>query len=157
MELQPITDAIVTACVAVITACGAVLAAYATRVLKRKLSEIEARLDGEQRLLVRELAQMAVNAAEQLGLSEQIEDKKKYAVEYVEGALASRGVYLDAGQIVAEIEAAVWVEINRPDETPADADERVSIPVVGEIDSKTGVVYGIDDLGDEITNGQVGQ
>ena len=110
MEIQPIIDAIVKLCYAVILACLPIVVQAFVKWLKAKLAEAEARLSTEQILQLRYIASIAVRAAEQLKLSEQIANKKQYALELAEGWLASRGVNLDLKQIEAAIESAVLTE-----------------------------------------------
>jgi len=56
------------------------------------------------------IASTAVKAAEQSGAVELGEEKKAFAINYVEQWLASKGMTLDISVIDAAIEAAVWDE-----------------------------------------------
>lgn len=62
----------------------------------------------------------AVQTAEQLGLTDQIEDigeaKKRFALESVQQALNARGIYIDVNEIDAAIEAAVRVALEHSNE-----------------------------------------
>lgn len=61
-----------------------------------------------------DVARMAVLAAEQLGLTGVIDDKKSYAITVAERMLAERGIKVDIDALDAAIEAAVAEELNRP-------------------------------------------
>jgi hypothetical protein len=60
-----------------------------------------------------EFARVAVLAAEQLKISEKINDKKTWAVRWLTDALRQRGVSLPVGEIEAAIEAAVMEQFNQ--------------------------------------------
>jgi len=55
----------------------------------------------------------AVYAAEQLGLSGQIDKKLDWAMDYAEKELAKNGIVLDLESIRAGIEAAVYQQLNQ--------------------------------------------
>ena len=60
------------------------------------------------------IARMAVQAAEQAGASGYIEDKKQYAIEFIQSYLDTQGWgVIDVSVIEAAIEAAVYNEFNR--------------------------------------------
>ena len=59
------------------------------------------------------VAGIAVKAAEQAGGVTLAQEKKAYAIDFVEKWLASKGLTLDIDVIDAAIEAAVWDEFNR--------------------------------------------
>lgn len=59
------------------------------------------------------IATTAVKAAEQSGAVQLAEEKKAYAINYVEKWLESKGVTLDIDAIDAAIEAAVWNEFGQ--------------------------------------------
>lgn len=60
------------------------------------------------------LVKQGVSAAEQLGLNGQIEDKKAYALKYVQDMLNQYGLKeIDVAIIEAKIEAAVFDEITK--------------------------------------------
>jgi len=63
-------------------------------------------------VFLEEIAQMAVLAAEQSGLSGAIQNKKAYALDLVENALLERGIKINIHEIEAAIEAAVMAEFN---------------------------------------------
>lgn len=63
--------------------------------------------------LLEQIAPIAVRAAEQAHLGGLIQDKKTYALEYVEKWLAAQGMTIDLDLISAAIEAAVWEEFNK--------------------------------------------
>lgn len=58
-------------------------------------------------------ASIAVKAAEQAGGIELAEEKKAYAVQFVEDWLASQGLTIDVGLIDAAVEAAVFSEFKK--------------------------------------------
>jgi hypothetical protein len=110
VEIQPVIDAIVKLCAAVLMACAPIVAAYAVKVLKAKLAELEAKLSTEQITQLRYITSLAVRAAEQMNLGDQINDKKGYALDLAESWLKSRGVNLDINAIEAAVESAVMTE-----------------------------------------------
>lgn len=60
------------------------------------------------------LARTAVQAAEQANAAGLIQDKKDFAVDYIQRALSAKGLKLDVSLIMDAVEAAVWTEINSP-------------------------------------------
>lgn len=70
------------------------------------------------------IAENAVHAAEQAGLSGLVKDKKAYALNIAEKWLATKNINIDLHLIDAAIEAAVWQEINK------DADKTAK-PAIG--------------------------
>jgi len=71
-------------------------------------------LHGGEAWVIKEIANIAVKAAEQANLSGQIEDKKDYAVAVAMEWLQARGLKIDLSVIDAAIEAAVFDEFNKP-------------------------------------------
>jgi len=59
------------------------------------------------------LANAAVKAAEQAKVGELIENKKEFAIAYVEKWMGSYGFTFDLDSIAEEIERAVYDEINK--------------------------------------------
>lgn len=59
------------------------------------------------------LASAAVKAAEQANVAGLITDKKAYAIDFITKRLATYGLNLDVADIEAEIEKAVFEEINQ--------------------------------------------
>ena len=60
------------------------------------------------------IARIAVQAAEQAGASGYIEDKKQYAIEFIQNYLDAQGWgVIDVSVIEAAIEAAVYNEFNK--------------------------------------------
>ncbi len=60
-------------------------------------------------------AGIAVKAAEQAGGIELAEEKKDFAVQFVQDWLTSKGLKIDVSLISAAVEAAVWDEFNSPE------------------------------------------
>jgi len=69
--------------------------------------------------LVEQAAVFAVQAAEQAGAAELIEDKKAYAIQIAEAWLAANHITTDIDLIDAAIERAVLELFNRDEEKPA--------------------------------------
>lgn len=67
---------------------------------------------------VLDIARMAVLAAEQLGITGAIDDKKSYAITVAERMLAERGIKVDLDALDAAIEAAVAEELNAVNALP---------------------------------------
>ena len=57
--------------------------------------------------IIENVVEYAVDAAEQLGLTKVINDKKAWALQQAEDALAARGVKIDLHELEARIEAEV--------------------------------------------------
>ncbi len=68
--------------------------------------------------LVEQAAVFAVQAAEQAGAAELIEDKKAYAIQIAEAWLVANHITTDIDLIAAAIEKAVLELFNSDDETP---------------------------------------
>jgi hypothetical protein len=98
------------------------------------LTWVRSNATGSQQSVLLEFARQAVLAAEQLGLTAQIDDKKGYAFDLVDKFLAEKGISLTSDQIEAAIEAAVLAEVNQPTvEVKTDvADVTVTPPLVEE-------------------------
>ena len=74
----------------------------------------KAKFTNEQQKAIGNVASTAVLAAEQMGASGYIEDKKAQALSVVTSTLERAGIKVTAEQIESAIEAAVLVEINQP-------------------------------------------
>lgn len=90
-----------------------VLAREANKVANALVVRIEAEVGAENFAVARELVAEAVQAAEQMGLTEMIvnegEAKKAFAMAYVQQALSARNINLDINEIDAAVEAACKV------------------------------------------------
>jgi hypothetical protein len=102
-QLQQIAQAFINVCVAVLSALTPVLAGIAAWKLRQVLQD--------KQLL--DLARVAVLAAEQLGVTAQIKNKRDFAIRYLTDALQRRGVSVPVAEIEAAIEAAVMREFNQ--------------------------------------------
>lgn len=100
-QLKQLMDAIVSLMSAVLLACTPFVAAWAAGQLRDVLAR--------NNLLA--FARVAVLAAEQLGATKQIQDKKIYAVQWLTDALTARGLQVPVAEIEAAIEAAVYAEL----------------------------------------------
>lgn len=76
--------------------------------LAAELLAFRARLPQQQRELLDQLVVVAVYAAEQLGRTGIVRDKKAYAIQVVERELRRYGFSVDVALIEARIEAAVF-------------------------------------------------
>lgn len=94
-----------------VVALAPVLLGYAIAWVKKKTSQLQAEMDAHlsdrQRWLVEATVETAVKAAEQMKLAKFIEDKKEFAIEYIQGVLDVNNIHLDLRVIEAAIEAAV--------------------------------------------------
>lgn len=115
-EFQPVIDVLVKFAQDVLTLAAPIVAVFVVRWLKAKGDEVYAQLRqtvGEEKsFLLDSAVNYAVWAAEQLKLSGQIQDKKQFAIQFVQSYLAKRGVFLDVSEIAVAIEAAVYTELN---------------------------------------------
>jgi hypothetical protein len=86
-----------------------------TREAQKVSNALVERIQGEIGMsnyaMVQSMVKEAVLAAEQLGLTEQIENvgeqKKRFAMNYVQGLLEARGIEINLNEIEGAIEAAV--------------------------------------------------
>lgn len=89
----------------------AMLTVYANRVSAALVKRIEGEIGAQNFELLKSMAQEAVRSAEQLGLNDMIENvgeqKKAYAMKYMQDMLATRGIDINLNEIDAAIEAAV--------------------------------------------------
>lgn len=81
--------------------------------IQAKLSEIHAKAPVVYEALMI-AARIAVEAAEQLALSGKIQEKKQFAIDFVENLLAQQGIKMDLDIISAAIESALLQTINKP-------------------------------------------
>ena len=84
-----------------------VLGGMAAKWIAAKVSVERAKLTNEQNYIVDALIRTAIFAAEQLKVSEQIDNKFDYAFSMVDNWLTARGISMDFDEIRARIEAEV--------------------------------------------------
>jgi len=89
-----------------------VLAGFAARWLNAKYQFERSQLTEKQQVLLDGAIKVAVFAAEQMGLTDQIADKKEYAIGFVTEWLAAQNFTIDFREIDARIEAAVKENLN---------------------------------------------
>lgn len=94
------------------------VAGFAVRWLNSKYKEEKAKLNAWQEQALETFINVCVFAAEQLHVTEQIDNKLDYVIEMVEVWLSNRGLTMDVDEIRARIEAAVRQELNRDKPTP---------------------------------------
>lgn len=90
-----------------------VLAVMAIKWVQVLIKNGIAKLEPNVQDILNEGVRIAVLAAEQMGLSQQLQEKKAFALEMAQLYLAEHGVELDIEVIAAAIEAAVMDEFNR--------------------------------------------
>ncbi len=74
---------------------------------------VKARINETQMGVVVQVVQIAVAAAEQMGATKAIRDKKQYAVNQAQRMLDARGIKISASEIEAQVEAEVFNAINK--------------------------------------------
>lgn len=84
------------------------LVAYVIAFVKKQADLLKAKLTQEQQVIFEILAEKAVSAAEQIYKSEESQEKKQFAIQYLERNLEKLGLSVDFDTIVAEIESAVF-------------------------------------------------
>lgn len=94
------------------------LVGYATAWVKKQVDLLKAKLTREQQVILEILATKAVSAAEQIYKSDQSQEKKAFAIAFLERNLEQIGLTVDFDTIVAEIESAVFNEL--PASSPFD-------------------------------------
>lgn len=96
----------------------ALLTVYANKVSAALVARIEGEIGSQNFELLKSMAIEAVHSAEQLGLNDMIENvgeqKKAYAMKYVQDLLESRGIQINLNEIDAAIEAAVNKTFEQP-------------------------------------------
>lgn len=92
----------------------AVMTAVVAFVGKAARDFIAANKDNKNYALLNDIAEVAVQAAEQLYAKQDGETKKAAAIEYAQSALDKTGIKFDAAALENAIEAAVLREFNYP-------------------------------------------
>ena len=106
---------------------AALVAGWLAVTIKRIWADIKANKP-ELAYTLERISMIAVRAAEQAGAAGYIEDKKTYAIEFVQSYLDAQGWgVIDVSVVEAAIEAAVFSEFNR-DELLAARAERHALP-----------------------------
>lgn len=95
-----------------------VLGGMAAKWFSAKVSVERAKLTNEQNYIVDALIRTAIFAAEQLKVSEQIDNKFDYAFSMVDNWLTARGISLGFDEIRARIEAEVKQSFPNPPTLP---------------------------------------
>jgi LL-H family phage holin len=94
----------------------ALLTVYANRITNALVARIEGEIGAKNFELLRSMAEEAVRAAEQMGLSDKIEnvgeEKKRFALRYLQDRLDASGIKIDINELDAAIEAAVQKAFN---------------------------------------------
>lgn len=75
---------------------------------------LHSKMSAQQLQTLHQVVSVAVMAAEQLGLSGAIEDKKQSAINAASAMLESMGIQVTAEELDAAIEAAVATQLNGP-------------------------------------------
>lgn len=92
----------------------AVATAVIALVGKASRDFINANKDNKNFSLLNDIAEAAVQAAEQLYTKRDGDTKKAAAIDFAESWLATKGINIDADELSAAIEAAVLREFNYP-------------------------------------------
>lgn len=120
---------------AVISASVPTITAFIIRYLNILYERGKMSLKAEQVIFLEGLVAMAVRAAEQSGLSDQIkntaENKKAYAIDSVQTALATRGIKIDVKEIADKIEEAINLGIQTKSDDTSTEDEDEPTPALG--------------------------
>lgn len=90
----------------------ALFSALLTALVATGISLIRTKVSAEQFAFLQHAAAVAVSAAEQLGATGVIADKKGYAVDAVQKTLDAKGINVDAAAVDRAIEAAVMAGFN---------------------------------------------
>lgn len=108
--MEPFLDILEQALQYLLSALLPILVVFVIKWVKAKTDAALAELEENSpsiHWLLTEAADMAVKAAEQLGLSGVIEDKREYAFQIVQAYLDAKDIDIDVELIYAAIEAAV--------------------------------------------------
>lgn len=87
------------------------LAAQLTAYLFSQFRAQMARLDDRKQRAIYDVISTAIRSAEQIYKSGNGEQKKAYAIDYIEKQLKAKGINIDLDVIEAEIEAQVFSEL----------------------------------------------
>ncbi len=93
--------------------------------------QIAARTTNDQVEFLQRVAAIGVQAAEQLFGELAGEEKKAFALQYIQAELDKRGIKLDAAQLEALVEATVLEQFNWPAVEPTPPTETVTTPDLG--------------------------
>lgn len=122
METSPIFDVINQLLITLIVAATPILVGMAVAALNQLREKLKAQAGEHLFAQVSAIVAAAVAAAEQVGLAGEIRasgaEKKAYATKAAQDWLNAKGIQLDAADLSARIEAAVWQEINAPGMVP---------------------------------------
>lgn len=97
---------------AIVQAVVALLASLLTALVAMAVKFIRVKTTAAQFEFIQNTAAIAVSAAEQMGMTGAVEDKKTFALNHIEDELAKRGIKVTARQLDTAIEAAVHDGIN---------------------------------------------
>lgn len=104
-----------------LTALAPVLASIVTAWVLQQYKLVRARMSKSQLEWLDMVASFAVLAAEQAKVANLVGEKRDYAIAIVEAQLAKYGYTFDVDVIEAAIEKAVFEELNRYKNEPAEA------------------------------------
>lgn len=90
----------------------ALFSALLTALVATGINLIRTKVSAEQFAFLQHAAAVAVSAAEQLGATDAIADKKGYAVDAVQKALDAKGIKVSASAVETAIEAAIMDGFN---------------------------------------------
>ena len=74
------------------------------------IAEFKARVSERHQAFVQHVVAAAVLAAEQYGINAEVDDKKTWAINYIQAQLDIAGIPLDAGRLEALVEAEVFAQ-----------------------------------------------
>lgn len=115
MDFMPILSKVLEVVLSVVLPVLAVALVSAIIALAKKLWAQAKQASPEITDVLEQAAKFAVEAAEQAGAAELIEDKKQYAIEIAEKWLSTKNLYIDVDLIDAAIEKAVLELFNVDD------------------------------------------
>ena len=96
----------------VLIAAVPIVVGFVAQWLRSQVALQKAKLSAQQISIINQIVSIAINAAEQLGLAEAIDDRKDYALAYAQEYLNLHNIKLDINLISVAIEAAVLSEFN---------------------------------------------
>lgn len=116
-ELQAIFTTVLQALLSFVLALVGYLAMVVTRWIASKVSELKAKIGADKMAIIDEFVQLAVKAAEQLGITQQIQDraseKRQWVINQVQKFANERGIQVKVEEIVVMLEAALRDGIHR--------------------------------------------
>lgn len=116
-EMQAVLEPVLTLLITTLLTCITGIVALAAAWVQAKVKEAKARLTNEQRAALEFIIGGTIKAAEQMGLSKQIEDtakaKKQWAIDKVQAWAEANHINVDVGTIEVILEGKILEGVHK--------------------------------------------